>query len=45
MKKALRIVALFAGIVNVVSVVVLGFIYLEDITKYLKVFKIKFHKK
>ena len=35
MRKALRIITISAGIVSVVSAVVLGFIYLEDIVGYL----------
>lgn len=35
MRKALRIVTISAGIVSVVSAVVLGFIYLEDVVEYI----------
>ena len=45
MRKALRIVAVSAGIVSVVSAVILGCIYLEDITGHLKVYKTKLFKK
>lgn len=41
MKKALKIAAVSAGIVSVVSAVVLGCIYLEDIAGYLKKVKTK----
>lgn len=38
MKKALRVIALTAGIISVVSTVVLGFLYLEDAAdKFLKI--------
>ena len=36
MKKALRILAIASGIVSIVSMVVLGFLYLEDIAGYAK---------
>lgn len=45
MRKALRIVAVSAGIVSVVSAVVLGCIYFEDITGQLKVYKTNLFKK
>lgn len=41
MRKALRIVTISAGIVSVVSAVILGFIYLEDIVGYLNKVKTK----
>jgi len=41
MRKALRIIAVASGIISVVSTVVLGFIYLEDILKYIKKTKAK----
>lgn len=36
MKKALRSIAVFAGIISAVATVVLGYIYLEDIVRYVK---------
>ncbi len=45
MRKALRIIAVFAGTVSVVSVVILGFIYFEDISGRLNVFKNKIFDK
>ncbi len=41
MRKALRIVAISAGIVSVVSAVILGCVYFEDITGYIKKIKSK----
>lgn len=41
MRKALRIVTISAGIVSVVSAVVLGFIYLEDVVEYINKVKTK----
>lgn len=45
MRKALRIVAISAGIVSVVSAVVLGCIYLEDIAGHVKKLKTKLTNK
>ena len=36
MRKALRIISIFAGIVSIVSAVILGWIYLEDIAGHIK---------
>ena len=36
MKKALKIIAVSAGILSVISAIVLGCIYLEDIAIYFK---------
>ena len=41
MRKALRIISISAGIISVVSAVVLGYIYLEDIVGYIKKVKTK----
>lgn len=41
MKKALRIAAVSAGIVSAVLVFVLGYIYLEEISGYIKKIKTK----
>lgn len=41
MRKALRIVSISAGIVSVVSAVILGYIYLEDIAGYINKTKTK----
>lgn len=45
MRKALRIIAVSAGIVSLVSTVVLGFIYLEDVVKHVKKIKSKLSNK
>ncbi len=45
MRKALRIIALSSGIISIVSMVVLCFIYLEDLTGHLNIFKNKLFKK
>lgn len=45
MRKALRIISLSAGIVSVVSAVVLGCIYLEDIAGHIKKIKTKITNK
>ncbi len=45
MRKALRIIAVSAGIVSVVSAVVLGCIYLEDIAGHIKKVKTKISNK
>lgn len=36
MRKALRIISVTAGIISVVSAIVLGYVYLEDIMGYIK---------
>lgn len=36
MRKILRIIGISTGIISVVSVIVLGYIYMEDIIKHLK---------
>lgn len=41
MRKALRIIAVSAGIVSVVSAIMLGYIYLEDIAGQIKKVKTK----
>lgn len=41
MRKALRIIAVSAGIVSVVSAVILGCVYLEDLLGYFKKFRSK----
>lgn len=41
MKRALRIVAITAGLVSVISTVVLGCVYLEEMASNLKVYKDK----
>ena len=45
MRKALKIVAVSAGIVSVVSAVVLGCVYLEDIAGHIKKIKSKISNK
>lgn len=45
MRKALRIISISAGIVSVVSAVVLGCIYLEDIAGHIKKVKTKITNK
>ena len=45
MRKALRIISISAGIVSVVSAVVLGCIYLEDIVEHIKKVKTKITNK
>lgn len=41
MRKALRIISISAGLISVVSAVILGFIYLEDIVGHIQKVKIK----
>ena len=41
MRKTLGIISISAGIISVVSAVVLGYIYLEDIVGYIKKVKTK----
>ena len=45
MRKALRIISISAGIVSVVSAVVLGCIYLEDIAGHIKKVKTRLTSK
>ncbi len=45
MRKALRIIAVSSGIISVVSMAILGFVYLEDILGHLNIFKDKLFKK
>lgn len=45
MRKALRIVAVSAGIVSVVSAVILGCIYLEDVVEYTQKVKMRITNK
>ncbi len=45
MRKILRIISVSTGIVSVVSAVILGFIYLEDILKCFQKMKTRSEKK
>lgn len=36
MRKLLRIVALISGMISILSIVILAFIYFEDLARYLK---------
>ncbi len=45
MRKALRIIAVYAGIISVISTIILGSIYLEDILVYIKSTKDKLTNK
>ena len=42
MRKALRIISITAGLISVVSAVILGFIYLEDVVGHIKNIKTKY---
>lgn len=44
MKKLLKIIAIAAGIISVVSTIILVCIYMEDVAKYLKIVKEKISK-
>lgn len=41
MRKTLRTITVFSGIISVVSAVVLGYVYLEDIITYIEKVKTK----
>ena len=45
MRKALRIILMSSGIISVVSAVVLGYIYVEDIYGYIKKVRVGFPSK
>ncbi len=45
MRKALRIISITTGIISVLSAVILGFIYLEDIVGHIKNIKTRFVNK
>ncbi|MCM1220417.1 MAG: hypothetical protein NC548_38625 [Lachnospiraceae bacterium] len=36
MRKTLRVISVTAGIISLVAVIVLGYLYIEDIAEYLK---------
>ena len=45
MRKTLRTVAISAGIISAISVVILGCVYLEDIARHIKKIKLKIANK